>query len=110
MALDQCADATPGVVLSKSGRGSTDRSERRVSWEGRKGSHFADHDNNHGCIRPGRCICAERAAGLPNATVSIFDRQAPTAEDTMVLMDYKLSGDTLTTVEVLDRNIEKADG
>jgi hypothetical protein len=48
----------------------------------------------------------------PNATVSVFDKEASTVEDAVVVLkDPKLSGDTLTfTVEVLESNIEKADG
>jgi hypothetical protein len=48
----------------------------------------------------------------PNATVSVFDKEASTVEDAVVVLkDPKLSGDKLTfTVEVLESNIEKADG
>jgi len=48
----------------------------------------------------------------PNATVSVFDKEASTVEDAVVVLkDPKLSGDTLTfTVEVLESNIDKADG
>ncbi|MBX4924370.1 hypothetical protein [Rhizobium binae] len=48
----------------------------------------------------------------PNATVSVFDKEASTAEDAVVVLkDPKLSGDTLTfTVDVLESNLEKADG
>lgn len=48
----------------------------------------------------------------PNATVSVFDKEAATVEDAVVVLkDPKLSGDTLTfTVEVLESNIEKGDG
>ncbi|MGV4791692.1 hypothetical protein [Rhizobium sp. F40D2] len=48
----------------------------------------------------------------PNATVSVFDKEASTVEDAVVVLkDPKLAGDTLTfTVEVLESNIENADG
>ncbi|MDW6022876.1 hypothetical protein SAZ10_14015 [Mesorhizobium sp. BAC0120] len=48
----------------------------------------------------------------PNATVSVFDKEASDVEDAvLVLKDPKLSGDKLTfTVDVLESNIAKADG
>ncbi|WP_431322918.1 hypothetical protein [Rhizobium sp. YTU87027] len=48
----------------------------------------------------------------PNATISVFDKEASAVEDAVVVLkDPKLSGDTLTfTVDVLESNIEKADG
>ncbi|MDQ0561570.1 putative CXXCH cytochrome family protein [Rhizobium mesoamericanum] len=47
---------------------------------------------------------------MPYTTLPIFDQEAPTVEDAMVLKEHKRSGDTLITVEVLDSSIEKADG
>jgi len=48
----------------------------------------------------------------PNATVSVFDKEAADVQDAVVVLkDPKLAGDTLTfTVEVLESNIDKADG
>ena len=48
----------------------------------------------------------------PNATVSIFTKDASDVEDAVVVLkDPKLDGTTLTfTVEVLESNIAKADG
>jgi hypothetical protein len=48
----------------------------------------------------------------PNATVSVFDKEASNVEDAVVVLkDPKLSGDTLSfTVEILESNLEKADG
>lgn len=48
----------------------------------------------------------------PNATVSVFSKDASDVEDAVVVLkDPKLDGTTLTfTVEVLESNIAKADG